>query len=102
MSTFFESQVYDEERRVPWSRIDLLGFMRDMARDEKPVRFKVSYRPDVSTRFWFTLKWHGEDGDWLEASAQSLQKCLWRAALRQLNYERNHGTARRAEPEFEI
>lgn len=99
MTSMFESEVYENERRFPWAHISATHFMRDMALDacvalpeaghqiERDIRLSVVYRHDVASRFWWTISWLGENGVRLEESGQELSKCLWRAATRQKNLE---------------
>jgi len=91
----FESEVYQRETHTPFTRIDLIGFMKTMALDgsnfEKQqnheVTLSVVYRKSVATRFWWTLSWIGADGERHEQSGQELQKCLWRAVTSQVKQE---------------
>ena len=109
MSSLFDSQVYAERRRVPWAEIDLIQFAREVALSgsdadrklpeaadaclrgrgfhsgQNDFQLTVQYRPDVASRFWFSIEWTGEDGERHSVEAQEIELCLWRAAISELN-----------------
>jgi hypothetical protein len=89
MTSMFESAVYARARQTPWARVDPIRFMRDMAleSDGETVGLTVNYRHSVASRFWWTISWAGPDGERHEAEAQTLDRCLWRAAEIQLQLE---------------
>ncbi|MCK9593202.1 MAG: hypothetical protein M0Q91_14455 [Methanoregula sp.] len=66
--------------------MNIAAFMADaMYRSNKDgitqhVALYLSYRPEVSTRKWWTIEWYGEDQERHDASAQDLDLCLFRAA----------------------
>ncbi len=92
MTSMFESEVYQNENRVPWTRIDLIRFMKDMALNgtDGEVTLNLKSRPDVSSRHWWTISWIGPDEERYEQSSQYLDKCLWRAATAQMKLEEKH------------
>jgi hypothetical protein len=108
MGSLFESKVYATRRAYPWAEIDLEQFAKDAALSgstadlklpeaanacyrgreyhsgKNDFRFTVLYRPDVASRFWYTVEWTGEDGERHEVSAQEFGLCMWRAAIAEL------------------
>jgi hypothetical protein len=95
MTSAFESEVYQREHHTPYARIDLVGFMKEMALDGSTfenqlpatVTLSVHYRHPVASRFWWSVSWIGPDGERHEAEGQHLDKCLWRAVTIQLRLE---------------
>ena len=95
MTSMFESEVYQRERHTPYTRIDLIRFMKAMAMDDTlhekqlpaTVGLNVVYRKDVASRFWWTISWIGPDGERHEQEGQHLDKCLWRAVTAQVKLE---------------
>lgn len=87
MSSLFESEVHAARRRIPWADINADELLQDLTQradfSESEVTLTVHHRPDVASRFWYSLKWKGEDGTEYGVAAQSLQLCLWRAAVRE-------------------
>ena len=108
MGSLFDSKVYSTRRAYPWAEINLELFAKEAALSgseadrklpeaadamlhkwnyhsgENDFRLTVQYRPDVASRFWFTVEWTGEDGGRHEVSAQELSLCMWRAAVAEL------------------
>jgi hypothetical protein len=109
MGSLFESQVYSERSRVPWAEIDLIHFAKEAAvsgsdadrklpeaadaclrgrgfhSGQNDFQLTVEYRPDVASRFWFSVQWTGEDGERHCSEAQEIELCLWRAAILETN-----------------
>ena len=84
MTSLFDSMVYQTRRAVEWAEIDLEYFLKDIAMNgQGPAKLEVRYRPDVASRYWFSIKWRSEDGEQHSEGAQTLQLCLWRAAIRE-------------------
>jgi len=96
MTTLFDSEVYARRRATPYTQINLVELLKDLAlmapvhpddiRWSREATLSV-HRADVATRFWWTLKWKDEEGEHL-ADGQELQLCLWRAAAIVANQER--------------
>jgi hypothetical protein len=108
MGSLFDSTVYATRRAYPWAEIDLEQFAKEAALSgsdadsklaaaadsclrgrayhsgENDFRLSVQYRPEVASRFWFTVEWTGEDGERHEVSAQEFNLCMWRAAIAEL------------------
>ena len=86
MTSMFDSAVYARRNHTTWARVNHLAFMKDMsfngegAHYEHAAKLSIQYRPDVASRFWWTIEWTGADGERHEQSAQELDLCLWRAA----------------------
>jgi hypothetical protein len=91
MGSMFESEVYAERNRIPWAEIDVEQCMREFTQYTTEVKLEVMPRPSVASRFWWTLKWTGEDGQEYCAQAQTLQLCLWRAAVREVKTRKRLG-----------
>jgi 3-mercaptopyruvate sulfurtransferase SseA len=73
--------------------INSVRFMLDMAAqlgnsDDEPVVLECKHRPDVASRFWWTIEWTGADGQRHIQAAQELTLCLWRAAENEMQVER--------------
>lgn len=87
MTSLFESTVSVYRNAVPWATIDLPSFLKDIAQnsfeDAKLVTLSCLARPDVSSRFWWTLTWTSVDGEERTMAAATLELCLWRAAIRE-------------------
>lgn len=90
MSSWFDSVVYERRRKSQWMTPSLLAFVRDVLsniwldKDDKSdtsVVFTAVNRPDVATRFWYTLEWLSEDGKRKSASSQEYDLLMWRAAV---------------------
>lgn len=79
MSSMFESEVYSERRRIPWAEIDAEQLLRELTQYKTDVKLEVVCRPSVASRFWWSLRWTGEDGQEYGVAAQTLDLCLWRA-----------------------
>lgn len=81
---FSDSGVYRARNTVPWARIDVGGLLQDLTQhDEEEVRLTVRHRPSVLSRMWWTIHWTSENGLEYGVSAQTLQLCAWRAAVRE-------------------
>jgi len=107
----FDTDVRCRRNHTPWARMNGIQFMKEMAvnvpeagnhRDHRAV-LSVVYRPDVASRFWWTVEWTSENGERMSADAQELDLCLWRAAefemkaqakLRREKEKGNHEEAR--------
>lgn len=77
--------VRERRNATPWASMNLHAFMHDMALNGQAlVSLTCVYRPDVASRFWWTVEWTDEQGEKHEASAQELDLCLWRAAEKEL------------------
>jgi len=94
MTSMFETEVYQRERHTSYARISLVAFMRDMALNAQnfagqglEITLTCQYRHSVASRFWWTISWVTPDGERREMSAQTLDKCLWRAVTAQINIE---------------
>lgn len=86
MSSLFDTEVYQARRAIEWAEIDLDYFLKDLAGDDeqkRPVRLEVHSRPSVRTRFWWMLTWIGADGEEHRMEGETMQLCLWRAAVRE-------------------
>ena len=83
MSSLFDAEVNAARNHTPWSAIKLAELMRDLATEGADVTLTCDARPSVASRFWWTLKWTTEDGRRWTADAQTLDLCLWRAAVRE-------------------
>lgn len=105
MGSLFDSEVYARRRANPFAEIDLEQFAKAVAlhgsdADSKlpeaadaclrrreyhsgknDFQLTVQYRPDIASRFWFTVEWTGEDGERHQAEAQEFNLCMWRAAV---------------------
>lgn len=104
MSSLFDSTVYQARREMEWAEIDLDYFLKDLAGDDtqkRPVRLEVHARPSVRTRFWWTLTWHGVDGQEHQMSGETMQLCLWRAACREKQLRAQRHEAEEEEEEEE-
>ncbi len=89
MSSMFDSNVRDRRNHTEWAVMSFTAFMKDMAinanrdigeRTNPPVTLSCRYRPDVASRFWYSVHWTDERGHEHTAEAQELDLCLWRAA----------------------
>lgn len=96
MSSVFETEVYTARRRVRWADINVDDFLRELAGESREVKLEVDYRPSVRTRTWYRLSWKDTDGQGYSVDGETLQLCLWRAAIRHLKTEakQNAGPAR--------
>lgn len=83
MSTLFDSEVYAARNHTPWTTIKLAELMRDLATEGSDVKLECEARPSVASRFWWRLSWTTEDGRRWLVDAQTLDLCLWRAAVRE-------------------
>lgn len=89
MGSWFDSKVYERRKRSPWMTPSLLGFAKDVLlsywpdkqEDERPVVLTIANRPDVASRFWYTLEWTAEDGSHRAVSSQEYDLLMWRAAV---------------------
>lgn len=88
MSSLYDTDVRNRREHTPWANVNAFRFMREMAlnvddtkpRYEQAAVLSVHSRPDVASRFWWTMEWTGTDGERHSVSAQDLDLCLWRAA----------------------
>ncbi len=88
MSSLFDSEVYQRRRATPCTRIDIEALLKRIALHQDDgeghqlvdVTLTVHYRPDVASRFWWSLQWKAEDGEERILWAQELDLLLWRAA----------------------
>lgn len=89
MTSEFDTRVRARRLHTPWSRMSLVHFLKDGAWNgidkkegggNEEASVSVRYRPDVTSRMWWTIRWMGEDGQLREANAQELDLALWRAA----------------------
>lgn len=96
MSSFFDSQVQELRKQVPFASINFQSFMRDAieaggweAKDknyyEHAFELTGVYRPDVASRMWFTLKFTASDGQRHIVEAQDFSLLLWRAVQVEIN-----------------
>jgi hypothetical protein len=84
----FDTAVRERRQHTPWARINLVAFMREMlwnAPYESDVRehatvLRVSARPSVASREWWTLEWTTATGQRGHVEAQYVDLLLWRAA----------------------
>ena len=86
MTSLFDTEVYQARRAIEWAEIDLDYFLKDLTGDDpqgRPAVLMVHSRPSVRTRFWWTLQWHGVDGEEHRTEGETMQLCLWRAAVRE-------------------
>lgn len=84
MTSLFDSAVYEARRAIEWAEIVPEDFLKDVVLNGQGLAtLGCNYRPDVSTRFWWTIVWKSIDGEQHSASAQTMQLCLWRAAVRE-------------------
>jgi len=73
-----------------WQKINAVGLMKDMAMDsldDHEVKLTVKHRPDVSSRFWWTLEWKDADGKIHSESAQMFDLLFRRAVDLHLSVE---------------
>lgn len=88
MTSLFDTLVRERRNHTQWAHINAFQFMKEMALNsphdankwEHEAILKVHYRPDVSSRYWWTIEWTGEDGQRYSTDSQELDLCLWRAA----------------------
>jgi hypothetical protein len=110
MGSMFNSEVYRRRNHTPWAEIKVIDFACEMAvqgseadaalaQAQGLVARKyhsgtndflliVQYRPDTSSRFWFVAKWTGADGKRHQAEGQTIELCMWRAAQRELDVQK--------------
>jgi hypothetical protein len=98
MGSLFESEVYAARNHTPWAAIKLAELMRDLATEGSDVKLECAARPSVASRFWWTLSWTTEDGRRWLVDAQTLDLCLWRAAVREQKTRTEIEQARRPAP----
>lgn len=85
MTSLFDSKVNDRRNETPWAVMSLQAFMKDMAiNSQEPVTFSCQYRPDVASRFWYTVTWTDASGQKRGTESQDPDLCLWRAAEMEL------------------
>ncbi len=95
MGSLFDSKVYQRRNETPWAVMNLAAFIKDMAiNGQSSVTLTCCYRPDVASRFWYTIEWTDDNGEKHSASAQELDLCLWRAAEIELQARRKENNAR--------
>lgn len=80
MGSLFDGKVYQRRNQTPWATMSLAAFIKDVAINQSPVTLTCCYRPDVASRFWYTIEWTDSHGEKHSASSQELDLCLWRAA----------------------
>lgn len=88
MTSLFDTAVRNRRQATPWARVDALRFLKEMALNataegqgnDLSATISVEYRPDVASRFWWTVTWVSADGIRGSVSSQELDLCLWRAA----------------------
>ena len=94
MTSLFESEVYQRRRATPCAEINVEDLLKTFALNWpddangnplvlnglESVTLTAFYRRDVSSRFWFTLRWIAADGQERYVQGQELQLTLWRAA----------------------
>lgn len=98
MSSLFDSAVYVRRNHTPWATISVFRFLKDMCFNDDQNRnmsLSVHHRPDVASRFWWTINWTGADGERHEQSAQELDLCLWRAVEAELQIEERLETSQK-------
>lgn len=101
----FDSRVYELRNQIEFARPGLVQFMKTMALNEPSeqtkeqashgafeffggVRLECGSRPDVSSRYWWTIEWIGVDGETYRVMAQDLDLALWRAIQKHRDTER--------------
>jgi hypothetical protein len=95
VSSLFDSAVYQRRKQTPWARMALLAFAHEMAYNEQThtsggtkldeprpghVTVTITYRHDVSSRFWYEIEWIDEEGRVCSTASQDFDLMLWRAA----------------------
>ena len=94
MTSMFDSRVYKRRKEMPWAKMSLLAFVKEMApnRPDRPdgqegtdpftneVVLRIRYRPAMASRYWFEIEFTGPDGERHRAEAQEFDLMLWRAA----------------------
>lgn len=88
MSSLFDSAVRERRAHTPWARVSPARFLKEAAMnvpDGAPVRdhevvLRCHERPDVASRFWWTLEWTGEDSERHVVDSQYQDLLFWRAA----------------------
>jgi hypothetical protein len=104
MTSQFDTDVRLRREHTPWARVNVIAFMRDMALQLAPgaaerqeeVVLRVHHRPDVASRFWWSLEWTGPDGERHDAQAQEFDLLLWRAVEGELRLEQRARLEREA------
>ncbi len=89
MGSWFDSKVYQRRRANEWMSVNLLDFARDVSDNtwglDNPPRddviLTIAPRPDVASRYWYTLEWTAADGTRRSVSSQEYGLMLWRAAV---------------------
>lgn len=94
MGSWFDSKVYERRRRNPWMTPGLISFAKDVLMNEGGRRFlgneetpdqgvtlTIINRPDVASRFWYTLEWSAASGQRRSVSSQEYNLLMWRAAV---------------------
>lgn len=95
MSSLFDSSVSRRRNETPWARMNFVAFARDMATNgfssgapvSNAVELTCTYRHDVSSGFWWAIRWTCADGERRLAESQEFDLCLWRAAEMELEIE---------------
>ncbi len=87
MSSIFDSEVYAARRRCRWADINIDDFLRELTLENSDIRLEVDPRSSVRTRVWYRLSWKAASGQGYGVDGESLQLCLWRAAIRQMKNE---------------
>jgi hypothetical protein len=91
MSSWFDSEVYQLQHQIDFVRPETIPFMKHLAQcnQENEVTLIVSDRHDVSSGFWWTLRWTDHDGEPHAVGSQYLDLCFWRALHVERLRERN-------------
>lgn len=84
MSSAFNSDVYATRRRYPWAEIEVGALMNDLTNYIGEVKLTCRPRKAVRTRLWWSCAWTDADGKERMTEGETLQLCLWRAALREM------------------
>jgi|GEM_PF-1916977 hypothetical protein len=107
MSTMFDSEVHIRRNATPCAQIDFARLLRRLAwhsanQKEKQVQLTVSYRPSVSSRMWWELRYVGEDGEQRVHWSQDLDLLLWRVATSEALIEQKRKLKRKAPDQADL
>lgn len=100
MSSLFDSWVYSRRNNTPFTEVNKISFLKTMAQlesylpaekkellKERGAMLRICPRPDVASRYWYTIEWTSPQGTRLSAQSQELDLVFWRAVQMQIDAE---------------
>jgi hypothetical protein len=100
MTSLFDAWVYARRNNTPFTEVHKISFLKTMAQlesylpkdkqealKERGAILRIVPRPDVASRFWYTIEWTGPEGQRHHQSSQEIDLVFWRAVQAQIQLE---------------